>query len=196
MTELTGTPAFDKDESRLLRRRSTIIAGFVFAGIVIAAGVTLTVGEIGHGFLPAIAPLCTALPLALLIVVFLVWPHLVIRDQHLEVHNSFVSYDVPYKAIDDLRQNRMGLIVRTMAGKSIPVTAYTSGSAGRMMNHKEQADEAIRLVQNKMEFKRAAPNEDLPPVRRSLNVRTVFLVLGSLAAGLLVIIGAAHTYHG
>jgi hypothetical protein len=195
MTESAQAAATSSDESRPLRRRSTIVAGFIFASIFIAAGIGLTPGEVGHGFLSTIAPLCTAVPLALLVLVFLVWPHVVIRDEQVEVHNSFVTYDVPYRAVDDLRQNRMGLVVKTIAGKTIPVTAYTSGSAGRMMNHKEQADEVIRQVRNKMEFKRAGENEDLPPVRRRVNVLTVVLVLASLAAGVLVVVGAAHTYH-
>jgi hypothetical protein len=195
MTDLVHTQPDARGERQLYRRRSTIIAGFIFAGLLTALGIVLAVGEAGHGFLPVVAPLCATLALALLVLMVMVWPHIVARDERLSVCNTFVSYEVPYAAIDELRQTRMGLLVRTIAGKSIPVTAYATGSAGRMLHHKEHADVVIRTVQNKMEFRRAGPNDDLPPVVRRVDVRNLLIALVAVAIAIGVAIGAANTYH-
>jgi hypothetical protein len=195
MTDLVDTQPDAGGERQLYRRRSTIIAGFTFAGLLTALGIVLTVGEAGHGFLPLVAPVCATLALALLVLMVMVWPHVVVREERLDVHNTFMSYEVPYPAIEELRQTRMGLLVRTIAGKSIPATAYATGSAGRMLHHKDHADVVIRTVQTKMEFRRAGPNDDLPRVVRRVNVVNLLVALAAVAIALGVAIGAANTYH-
>jgi len=196
MADAANFPAYGSGEApgpRVFRRQSSVIGGFVIGGIVVIIGIALTPGEVSHGLLAALAPLGVTVPLALILLAFMASPRIVVRDDHLEVHNSFITYEIPYPAIDELRQTRMGLLVRTVGGKSIPVTAYATGAGAKVMKHSEQADEVIRAAQNNMEF--AHTDEDLPPVLRRPNTRNLVAILLSVVIGVAIAIGAAHTYH-
>ena len=90
------------DEPQVFRRRSTVIAGWVIAVLLVALSTLLTIDLWSHGFFPAVAGPVTGLTLGLLAVLLSVWPHVIVRDEYLEPHNSFVWYQVPYPAITDI----------------------------------------------------------------------------------------------
>jgi hypothetical protein len=175
-----------------VRRRSTVVAWFVIAGVLAAVGIGLTPGEVGHCLLPTLAPLATTLPLAVLAVIVGAWPYVLVDDDALRIHNGFTWFEVPYSAIDTVRETRLGLLVRTHAGKQIPITAYASGAFRRLLGHQELAEALI----NKIDGHTYSIPESTPadPVIRHFDTRNILIALATIAVGAAVIVGATHTY--
>jgi hypothetical protein len=199
MSESTAT-----SEPRVYRRKSTVVTGYVFAGIIAVIAIILTVPVIGHGIWPALAAPVVGATLVLITYVMSVKPSVVVRDQGVEVHNSFASFDVSYGAIDEVRQTRMGLVLHTKAGRNIALTGYANGMGGRVVGHKEAADALIEAVETgqrlaghaaKSEAKKAAVSEDDGAmVTRRWDPRMLIAVPGAMALSVLVVVAAAHTY--
>ena len=81
--------------AQVFRRRTTVVSAYILIGVVVGVAALLTPGEFGHGFFPFISPLASALPLVMFALIAGVWPHVVVADKGVGVHNSFVAYDVP-----------------------------------------------------------------------------------------------------
>jgi hypothetical protein len=182
------------DEPQVFRRRSTVIAGWVIAVLLVVLSTLLTIDEWSHGFFPAIAGPVTGLTLGLLAVLLSVWPHVIVRDEYLEPHNSFVWYQVPYPTITDISMIRMGLVVRTHGRKVVPLTGYASGAAGRVLGHGGAAGAVIDAVEAKM-ARRALPGDDNATITRHLDTRNVYAMLGAIVVTVVVIFLAVQTYH-
>lgn len=192
---IAGEPAPSPvTERQVFRRRSTVISSLVLSGLLVVVAAVLTPSEIGHGFFPAIVAFIGILPLVVLALAVGAWPHVIVDEDHVEVHNTFIWYDIPYAAIGEIKQIRMGLILRTHAGKVIPMTAYASGSAGRLLGHGDVANVVIHAVQNKMEFLKAEPEHENTRAARHVETRNIIAVLASIALATAVVYAAAHTY--
>ncbi|HEU0237982.1 MAG TPA: hypothetical protein VFR11_01710 [Micromonosporaceae bacterium] len=189
-----GTTSAEPVEPQVFRRRSTVIAGWVIAGLLVVLSVLLTVDEWDHGFFPAIAGPVTGLTLALLAVLLSVWPHVIVRDGWLEPHNSFVWYQVPYPAITEIGPVRMGLIVRTHGRKVIPLTGYASGFAGRMLGHQTAANEVVNAVEANM-ARHKRPGDEDAEVTRHWDARNAYALLAAAIVSAVVIVVAIQTYH-
>ncbi len=179
--------------AQVFRRRTTVISAYVLIGIVVGAAILLTPGEFGHGVFPFLSPAASALPLVMFALIAGVWPHVVVADKSVGVHNSFVAYDVPYAAIDEVRQHRIGLTINTTDDKSLPVTAFTSGAGSKRLGHIEAADVLVHAIDNAKEF--VKPDPEAKPTRH-VEVRNVIAAVVSVLIAVGVIYGAAHTYHG
>lgn len=205
MSESTAT-----NEPRVFRRKSTVVTGYVFVGIIVAIVVILTVPVIGHGIWPALAAPAVGATLVLITYVMSVKPSVVIRDRGVDVHNSFASFDVPFGAIDEVRQTRMGLVLRTKAGRNIALTGYANGMGGRVVGHKEAADTLIEAVETGQRLAghaakqkaaaagagkgRAAVDDDDAVVTRRWDPRMLIAVPGAMILSVLIVVAAAHTY--
>lgn len=193
---ITANPADDTlSQRRVLRRRSTVISSFILAGLLIVVAGFLTPDEFGHGFFSVLAAFAGVLPLIVLALTVGAWPHVIIDADRMEVHNTFFWYAIPYPSINDIRQIRMGLIIKSHGGRTIPVTAYASGSAGRMLGHHDAAGLVIRAVEEKTEFFKSKPGDRTPAPVRHVERRNLVVVLVSVVIAIGVIYGAAQTYH-
>jgi hypothetical protein len=186
--------ATETGEPQVFRRRSTVIAGLVIAVLLVALSTLLTVDEWSHGFFAAIAGPVTGLTLALFALLLSVWPHIVVRDEFLEPHNSFFWYEVPYPAIAEIGPIRMGLVLRTHGRKVIPLTGYASGAAGRLFRHRSAADAVINAVEAKMARRKRPGDEDAQIIRHT-DGRNVSAMLGAAVVTAIVIVLAVQTYH-
>jgi hypothetical protein len=179
---------------RVFRRRSTVVTGYTLAGMILVIAIILTVPVIGHGFWAVLAAPVAGLTLILITYAMSVKPNVVVGDQQVEVNNSFASFDVPFDAVDEVRQTRMGLVLRTKAGRNIALSGYANGMGGRVVGHKEAADAVIQAVET---GQRAAGkgDDDKAAVSRRWDVRLLVAVPAAVAVTVLVIVAAAHTYH-
>ncbi|HEY7173777.1 MAG TPA: hypothetical protein VH442_02580 [Micromonosporaceae bacterium] len=182
------------DAPQVFRRRSTVIAGWVIAALLLVAAVLLTVDLWRHGFFPAIAGPITGLTFALLAVLMSVWPHVIVRDEWLEPHNSFVWYQVPYPAISEISRIRMGLLIRTHGRKTIALAGYASGAGSRVLGHTAAADSLVNAVEAKM-ARRKRPGDEDATIKRHWERWTSYTMLGAVVLSVVVIVLAAQTYH-
>lgn len=193
MTTLPNA-ATETGEAQVFRRRSTVVAGLVIAILLVLLSTLLTVDEWSHGFFSAIAGPVAGLTLALFALLLSVWPHVIVRDAHLEPHNSFFWYEVPYPAISEIGPIRMGLVVRTHGRKIIPLTGYASGAAGRLFRHGSAADAVINAVEAKM-ARRKRPGDEDAQILRHTEVRNMSAMLCAVVVTAIVIVLAVQTYH-
>lgn len=193
MTTLPNA-ATETGEPQMFRRRSTVITGLVIAVLLVVLSTLLTIDEWGHGFFAAIAGPVVGLTLALLALLLSAWPHIIVRDAHLEPHNSFFWYEVPYPAIAEIGPIRMGLVLRTHGRKIIPLTGYASGAGGRLFEHRSAADAVINAVEAKM-ARRKRPGDEDAQIVRHIELRNVWAMLGAVVVTAVVIVLAIQTYH-
>jgi hypothetical protein len=184
----------DPPAPRVYRRRSTVITGFVISAVLLALIVGLFPAEFGHGISAILAEPVVGLTLIVMVLLLNVWPHVIVKDSHVEVHNSMTWFEVPYQSIRAIRNNRMGLMIRTHRNKAIPLTGYGTGSGKRMFGHKQKADEIISEVKAKMEFLPEDADDDATPVRH-WETRNVIALLTMIVASVVIIVLAAQTYH-
>ena len=205
MTESSAT-----NEPRVFRRKSTVVTGYAFAVVIAVIAVVLTIPVIGHGIWPVLAAPVVAATLVLITYLMSVKPNVVVRDRGVDVHNSFASFDVPYGAIDEVRQTRMGLVLRTRAGRNIALTGYANGVGGRVVGHKAAADALIEAVETGQRLaghaakeaardggKKGGPaiDEDADTtVTRRWDPWMLFAVPGAMILSVVIVIAAAHTY--
>lgn len=181
-------------EAQVFRRRSTVIAGAIVAVVLVVLATLLTVDEWGHGFFPAIAGPITGLALALLALLLSSWPHVIVRDEHLEPHNSFFWFEVPYAAISAIEPIRMGLVVRTHGRKVIPLTGYGTGIGGRIFGHGAAADAVTSAVEAKM-ARHHQPGDGDVQIVRHWEARNAYAMLIAVVVTALIIVLAVLTYH-
>lgn len=179
-------------QAQVFRRRTTVVSAYILVGVVAVVATLLAVGEYGHGFFPFISPFAAALPLVTFALIAGAWPHLVLADKAVSVHNSFVAYDVPLATIEEVRHGRIGLMIHTTDDKTVPVTAFTSGAAGAKLGHPEAADVVVHAIDNAREF--IKPDQTATTTRR-YEWRTIALAIASVAIAVGVVYTAAHTYH-
>lgn len=177
---------------QVFRRRTTVAFAFILTGVIVCLAVVLTIGEYGHGIFPLLAAPAGALPLVVLVLVTGAWPHVTVGMTGVQVRNAFVGYDVPYPAIVEARQTRMGLLIHTNDRSPIPVTAFTSGSMSKTLGHASAATLVVNAIDNAREF--VPPDERAVAIRR-VDIRTVIAVIASIVIAVVVIYIAAHTYH-
>jgi len=177
---------------QVFRRRTTVVSACVLMAVVVVVAVLLTPGEYGHGFFPFISALAGALPLVIFALIAGVWPHVRVASSGVTVHNSFVAYDVPYAAIDEIRQSRMGLVIYTTDDKTVAVTAFSSGAAGERLGHPEQATLVVNAIDNAKEF---AEPDTSAKITRHLERANLTAAALSIATAVAVIYAAANTYH-
>jgi hypothetical protein len=178
--------------AQVFRRRTTVVSAYILIGVVVGVAALLTPGEFGHGIFPFLSPLAAALPLVMFALIAGVWPHVVVAEEGVAVHNSFVAYDVPFSVIDEVRHPRIGLTINTTDEKSVPVTAFTSGAGSKTLGHTEAADVLVHAIDNAKEFVKSDP---AAKTTRRVEARNVVAAVVSLAVAVGVIYGAAHTYH-
>jgi hypothetical protein len=178
----------------VFRRRSTVVAGWTIAVLLVGLSTLLTVDEWSHGFFAAIAGPVTGITLAIFALLLSVWPHIIVRDAYLEPHNSFLWYEVPYPTISEIGPIRMGLVLRTQGRKMIPLTGYASGTGGRLFGHRGAADAVINAVEAKM-TRRKRPEDDDAEIVRHWDTRNLYVMLGALLVTAVVIVLAVQTYH-
>jgi hypothetical protein len=171
-----------------------VIAGLVIAVLLVVLSTLLTIDEWSHGFFAAIAGPVAGLTLALFALLLSAWPHVIVRDEYLEPHNSYFWYEVPYPAIAEIGPIRMGLVVRTHDRKMIPLTGYASGAAGRLFRHRSAADAVINAVEAKMARRKRPGDEDAQIVRHT-ETRNLSAMLGAVVLTAVVIVLAIQTYH-
>jgi hypothetical protein len=176
------------------RRRSTVVTGFAISAVLFVLMVGLFSAEFHHGIFSVLTEPVVGLTLILFVLLLNVWPHVIIRDRYVEVHNSLTWFEVPYQSIREIRNNRMGLLIRTHRNKSIPLTGYSTGSGKRMFGHQQQADEIINAIKAKMEFLPKDADEDAQPVRH-WERRNVIALSAMVVLSVVVVYLAVQTYH-
>ncbi|HKD97421.1 MAG TPA: hypothetical protein VKB69_07420 [Micromonosporaceae bacterium] len=184
----------DPAAPRVYRRRSTVITGYVISAVLLVLIVGLFSEEFGHGIFPILTEPAIGLTLILMVLVLNVWPHVIIKDRCVEVHNSLTWYEVPYESIRQIRNNRMGLMIHTHRNKTIPLTGYGTGSGKRMFGHQAQADELIGAIKSKMEFLPDDADEDAKPIRH-WETRNVIALATMIVLSVVIVVLAAQTYH-
>jgi hypothetical protein len=186
-------PPTETGDAQVFRRRSTAIAGAAVAVVVIVLSTLLTVDEWKHGFFAGIAGPVTGITLAILALLLSAWPHVIVRDDYLEPHNSFFWYTVPYPAISDIGPIRMGLVLRTTGRKMIPLTGYATGVGSRLLGHTRAAQTVIEAVEAKM-TRRHRSDEEGADIVRHLDRRNVYVMAAAIVVTAVVIVLAAATY--
>lgn len=184
----------DPTAPHVYRRRSTVITGIAISVVLLVLMVGLFSAELGHGIFAVLTEPVIGLTLILLVLLLNVWPHVIIRDRFVEVHNSLTWFEVPYESIHDIRNNRMGLMIRTHRNKTVPMTAYSTGSGKRLFAHQQQADEIINAIKAKMEFLPDDVDPEARPVRH-WETRNLIALLTMLALSVLVTVLAVQHYH-
>jgi hypothetical protein len=124
-----------EQERRAVYRRPGATLFFLVVGLLllgIAAMVT-PAGARDGGWRGALVPWAVAVPAAVMSVLAGALPCLVTTDRHIEVHNLFVRYDIPYRMITDARFGRLGLTVRTASGQRVPVHAFGRSAVANML---------------------------------------------------------------
>jgi hypothetical protein len=193
MSTLPGS-ADQAAQPQVFRRRSTVTTAFVVAAILMGVSIWLAVDEAGHGFFAIIAAPVVGLTLALFVVLLSAYPHVIVRDDHLEPHNSFVWYVVPYPAIAEIVSTRMGLIVKGHGKKEIPLSGYASGTGRRIFGHRAAAGEIINAVEARMARSKRPGDEDATIVRH-LERRNTYAMVGAVVVSIVVVVLAVQTYH-
>src|SRR5215467_645647 len=175
----------DPTTPHVYRRRSTVITGISISVVLFVLIVGLFSAELGHGIFAVLTEPVVGLTLILGVLLLNVWPHVIIKDRFVEVHNSLTWFEVPYESIREIRNNRMGLMIRTHRNKTIPMTAYSTGSGKRIFAHQQQADEIINGIKAKMEFLPEDADEDARPVRH-WETRNLVALLTMMALSVVV----------
>jgi len=207
MSESTAT-----SEPRVFRRKSTVVTGYIFVAIITVIVIILTVPVVGHGIWPTLAAPAVGATLVLITYAMSVKPSVVVRDQGVDVHNSFASFDVPYGAVEEVRQTRMGLVLHTKAGRNIALTGYANGMGGRVVGHKQAAEALIEAVETGQRLAGRAAKEEAAKkgaakpgtrsvgedddvmVTRHWDPRMLIAVPGAMILSVLIVVAAAHTY--
>jgi hypothetical protein len=198
MPTWTNSTAADGDNAvmpEVRRRRSAVITGFILAAIVVGVGIAITPSEWGHGVIPLITPLVVTGAVAATLLVLGVYPHLILADDKLLVRNSLVRYEVPYARIAELRFTRLGMIIRSDAGKVIPATAYTGGSGIRLKANTVIGNYMMREIDHKVDAAKESKAKDVPPITRSIIPLNTYGVFGLWALAALCVWLSAVTYH-
>src|SRR5215475_3917787 len=193
MSTLPGS-ADQAAQPQVFRRRSTVTAALVVAAVLAGVSIWLAVDESGHGFFSIIAGPVVGFTLALFVLLLSAYPHVIVRDEHLEPHNSFFWYVVPYPAIAEISSTRMGLIVRTHGRKEIPLTGYATGIGSRIFSHRSAADEVINAVEAKM-ARSKRPGDDDATIARRWEQRNAYAMLAALVISVVVVVLGVQTYH-
>src|SRR5262249_23129574 len=108
---------------QIFRRDSTMIFGWIFAAVFALIGLYVGIRQITHG-LDGVATIFSTIFLIVVALIVGVWPHVVLKQDGLEVHNSIFWIDVPYISVSEIKPTRLGLVVRTYSGKLVAVAAY------------------------------------------------------------------------
>jgi hypothetical protein len=193
MSQPTESTTQDPTAPRTFRRRSTVVTGFVISGVLLVLTVGLFPQNLGHGIWSVLAEPVVGLTLILIILLLNVWPHVIVKDPYVAVHNSLTWFEVPYDSIREMRTIRMGLIIRTHAGKTVPLTGYGTGSGKRMFDHKGSAALVTSAIREKMD---ALPDDDSDArAVRHWETRNVIALATMLALSVVITIAAVRTYH-
>jgi hypothetical protein len=190
-----GADSFGADplaKPEVFRRRSTVIFASAFAILAMVLAVLIGIREIHHG-LVGVATIVTALPVVVFALIMGVVPRVTLERDRLAVHNSIFWFDVPYSSVSELKPTRLGLVIRTYAGKVVPVAAYASGSGKRLFGHADAADELIRAVRERTAYVDDSAWREAPPPKRRLETRNVIVLVASLAIAVVMIVLAASS---
>jgi hypothetical protein len=171
---------------QVFRRRNTVIFASVFAVLAITVAVLIGIREIHDG-------LVAALPVVVLALVMGVFPRVTLERDRLAVHNSIFWFDVPYSSVSELKRTRLGVVIRTYAGKLVPVAAYASGSGKRLLGHADAADELIRAVQERTAYIDDSAWRAAPPPKRRVETRNLIALVASLAITVVMIVLATNS---
>jgi hypothetical protein len=163
---------------RTVHRRTG--AGVFFLGVgllVLGYAAVVTPEELkAGGWRAAVVPWAVAVPLAVLAVLAGVLPRLVTTDRHVEVHNMFVRYVIPYGLIAEARLGRLGLAVRTVGGQRVPVLAFGRSVMANTLNGDAAAQRALDHINERTAQPRVDPAAE---VRRDFK-RTEIGVVGTV----------------
>lgn len=175
---------------RAFRRRTTLVFAWFFVAAPLVGGGLIGVQERHHG-LNGMASAVGAIALAVVAFIMGVRPRVVLRAEGLEVHNSIFWFDVPYVSVSELKPTKLGLVIRTYAGKLVPIAAYASGSGKRVLGHEDAADELIRAVQERTAYVDDTKWKEAPPPTRHVERGNLTALAVSVAAAATVIAMAA-----
>jgi hypothetical protein len=174
---------------RIFRRRTTLIFASVLAGLAVVIGLFAGVREINNG-LVGVATIVTGLAFGLYSMIIGGWPHVALDHERMAVHNSVFWFDVPYVSVVELTPTRLGLVIRTHAGKVVPVTAYASGSGRKVLGHADAAEELVRAVKERTAFVDDTAWREAPSPVRHVEVRNLIALVGALVVVVLLIVQA------
>jgi hypothetical protein len=175
-------PVIDQRPSRTFRRGTTMAWAVIMTIVIVGTVALLSDGLAGQGFLKVVAPIFGALPLMAFVVYACYWPKVEVGDDVLTVQNAFVRYRIPYADIKELVEARMGLIIMLHSGIRVPVTAYVSGSSGKMVGHPKMLAAVTSAIENRMAATTASGNQDLKTEREVLTTNIVVSVVVTLLA--------------
>jgi hypothetical protein len=178
----TKSKVSDPHAPRTFRRATTVTWAILMTVLLAVIAGFMTSGYVGHGFFSAAAPICVVAPLIAFAILSFYWPHVVVSDDAITVRNAFTVYRIPYAAVKDLREARIGLFVILHDGRKVPVTAYVSGSSAKLFGHNKALRTLIDAIEDKMSY---APKDanDVTVVR---TVETVNIVIAAVAAALAI----------
>ncbi|HEY1488398.1 MAG TPA: hypothetical protein VGF84_19975 [Micromonosporaceae bacterium] len=132
--------------------------------VIVGTAIVMCIGLHDRGFIKAAAPICGALPLLAFVYFACFWPKVVVAEE-LTVQNSYTTYRIPYQDIKELVSARIGLFVMLHANQKIPVTAYVSGSTGKMFGHEKMLAEVVGAIEEKLAAVPATKDQDQAVVR-------------------------------
>jgi Bacterial PH domain len=166
-------------DRRVFRRTGTVLFSAVTALIVLALGVWFAVQA---GGLRGLAVAAVTLVIVSMSVLSGIMPKVVAGPAHVEVHNMFTRTVIPYEAVREMVDGRRGVVVRTEAGRSVPVIAFLHSTTARLLNGDAAAHLAIAAV-NERVAAHPHPPGGLPPVERQVSrpAAATFAVLVALA---------------
>jgi len=116
---------------------------------------------------------------------------LLVADDAVTVRNSFATYRIPYPALKDFREARIGLFVMLHDGGKVPVTAYASGSSGKAFGHKKMVAQLIAAIEDRMSL---AGKQDDATVVRTIETRNIVISVCTVVLAAGVLWGAIATY--
>ncbi|HEY2793022.1 MAG TPA: YcxB family protein [Micromonosporaceae bacterium] len=175
-------PVIDQRPSRTFRRGTTMAWAVIMTIVIVGTVVLLSDGLAGEGFLRVVAPIFGALPLMAFVVYACFWPKVQVDDDRLIVQNAFVRFRIPYPDIKELVEARMGLIIMLHSGTRVPVTAYVSGSSGKMVGHPKMLAALTSAIEDRMAATATSTDKDAKTERTVLTANIVVSVVVTLLA--------------
>jgi hypothetical protein len=182
--EVIGQPV-----KRTVYRRAGAVVFFVVIGLfLLGIAVAVTPAEARNGgWRGAAVPWALCVPAAALAVIAGVLPRLVVTDDHVEVHNLFVRYVIPYATITEAKFGRIGLALRTTGGRLVPVLAFGHSTVANLLTGDATGQRALADINGRVAYLHVHGG---PEVQRTLKPVEISASAGlvALAAAVLIFV--------
>jgi len=150
----------------VFRRTGTVLFSAVMTLAVLGLGLRFATQA---GGVEALAITAVTLVIASMSVLSGIVPKVVAGPSHVEVHNMFTRTVIPYEAVREMVDARRGVVVRTKAGRSVPVIAFLHSTTAGLLNGNAAAHLAIAAV-NERVASHPHPPGAVPPIERHVSV--------------------------